>query len=107
LYRNAPDTPVNPFISKSGYDPLSSGNSTLEDLIQALKQILAAMTNTPIPLSVNLSREEWAAVRQQKRHSKEIQPIIINKSHKGGEVVVSDLDHYITKGLAHLTLEHL
>lgn len=70
---------------------LSSGNSILEDSIQALKQILPA-----IPLSVNLSTEEWAAVRQLKSQK----TLIINKSDKGGEVVVSDLDHYITEGLA-------
>ena len=97
VFRDAPSALPHPFKPKSGYTPLSSGNEILEQFLGNLSYVVPVIGNVALPSTYNLSLAESRAIRELKKSD-----VIINKSDKGGEIVVSDAEHYIVEGLVHL-----
>ena len=98
-FRDAPPSNRHPFKPPSGYTPGPTTNLTLEGYIDNLAHTVPAIVDVPCPTTNNLGADEWRAIRSLRANRN----IVVNKSDKGSEVVVSDMDHYIVEGVVHLS----
>ena len=99
IVRDPPEFLPHPFKPKSNYTPATSGNGCLEDFLRDLAGVLPAIVNQARPSTLNLSAPETQVIRELRRDKS----WVINKSDKGGKVVVSDVEHYIFEGTVHLS----
>ena len=99
IFWDAPEFLPHPFKPRSNYTPATSGNGCLEEFLRDLAGVLPTLVNQSRPSTLNLSAPETRVIRKLRSDKS----WVINKSDKGGEVVVSDMEHYILEGTVHLS----